>query len=66
MNRGREPLNSPIGLIEPRGAPTGIILRHGRIVAEWGEPFEVDMTFSVSQDVSVAHCWPDGRRRPYR
>jgi len=49
MNRGREPLNSPIGPIEPRGAPTGIILRHGRIVAEWGEPFEVDMTFSVSK-----------------
>ncbi len=49
INRAGEPLNSPIGPIEPRGAPTGIILRHGRIVAEWGEPFEVDMTFSVSK-----------------
>jgi len=49
MNRAREPHSSPIGLIEPRGGPTGIILRHGRIVAEWGEPFEVDMTFSVSK-----------------
>ncbi len=49
INRASEPVSSPIGPIEPRGEPTGIIIRHGRIVAEWGEPFEVDMTFSVSK-----------------
>ena len=29
--------------------PTGIILRNGYIVAEWGDPHRVDMTFSVTK-----------------
>ncbi len=46
---GREPFGDPVGPIKPRGAPTGIIVRHGRIVAEWGEPRRVDMTFSITK-----------------
>ncbi|MHA6289601.1 serine hydrolase domain-containing protein [Maricaulis sp. CAU 1757] len=44
-----EPHSSPLGELRPRGAPSGIILRDGYIVAEWGEPERVDMTFSISK-----------------
>lgn len=47
--RNSEPHNETIGPIKPRGDMTGLIIRHGYIVAEWGEPFRVDMTFSVSK-----------------
>lgn len=46
---GREPHGEAIGPFKPRGDMTGIILRHGYIVAEWGEPHRVDMTFSVTK-----------------
>jgi CubicO group peptidase (beta-lactamase class C family) len=46
---GREPFGEAIGPFTTRGDPTGIILRHGYIVAEWGDPERVDMTFSVTK-----------------
>jgi CubicO group peptidase (beta-lactamase class C family) len=46
---GREPLGQGVGPFKERGDQTGIILRHGYIVAEWGEPDRVDMTFSVTK-----------------
>ena len=46
---GREPFGDGIGPFAARGEPTGIILRHGYIVAEWGDPHRVDMTFSVTK-----------------
>ncbi len=46
---GREPFGQPIGPFKERGDPTGIILRHGYIIAEWGDPDRVDMTFSVTK-----------------
>jgi len=46
---GREPHNEPIGPFNPRGDATGIIVRNGYIVAEWGDPARVDMTFSVTK-----------------
>ena len=46
---GREPLGEPVGVQKPRGEQTGIIIRNGYIVAEWGEPFRVDMTHSVTK-----------------
>jgi CubicO group peptidase (beta-lactamase class C family) len=46
---GREPYGEPVGAFKERGAPTGIVLRNGYIVAEWGEPERVDMTFSVTK-----------------
>ncbi|MDP8922423.1 MAG: beta-lactamase family protein [Chloroflexota bacterium] len=33
----------------PRGGVNGLVLRHGYIVAEWGNTTRVDMTFSVSK-----------------
>lgn len=44
-----EPFSSPVGPLQARGEPSGIILRHGYIVAEWGEPERVDMTFSITK-----------------
>jgi hypothetical protein len=44
-----EPHSSPLGELRPRGEPTGIILRDGYIVAQWGEVDRVDMTFSISK-----------------
>lgn len=45
----QEPYGVKIGPIKPHGPPSGVILRHGYIVAEWGDPHRVDMTFSVSK-----------------
>lgn len=38
-----------IGPTEPRGDPSGIILKNGHIVAEWGPIAAPDMTFSVTK-----------------
>lgn len=46
---GREPFGEAIGVQKTRGAMTGIIIKNGYIVAEWGEPFRVDMTHSVTK-----------------
>ncbi|HEU0012727.1 MAG TPA: serine hydrolase [Longimicrobium sp.] len=46
---GREPFGEAVGPFAERGDPTGIILRNGYIVAEWGDPHRVDMTFSVTK-----------------
>lgn len=46
---GREPFGDGIGPFKERGDQTGIIIKDGYIVAEWGEPFRVDMTHSVTK-----------------
>src|SRR5688500_851993 len=46
---GREPFGEGIGPFKTRGDATGVILRRGYIVAEWGDPHRVDMTFSVTK-----------------
>jgi CubicO group peptidase (beta-lactamase class C family) len=38
-----------IGPTRPRGGPNGLVLRHGRIAARWGDTRQVDMTFSVAK-----------------
>jgi len=43
------PYNEIIGPTRERGGPNGLILRGGRIVAEWGDTSRVDMTFSASK-----------------
>lgn len=48
---GREPFGNAIGPLKPRGEPTGIIVRRGYVVAEWGEPDRVDMTHSVTKSM---------------
>lgn len=46
---GREPFGYGVGPFKTRGVQTGIILKDGYIIAEWGEPGRVDMTFSVTK-----------------
>lgn len=46
---GKEPYGYGIGPFKPRGDVTGLVIRHGYIVAEWGEPMRVDMTHSVTK-----------------
>lgn len=46
---GREPYGQAIGPLKPRGEPSGVILRGGYLVAQWGEPDRVDMTHSVTK-----------------
>lgn len=46
---GREPFGYPVGPLKERGPATGLIIRNGFIVAEWGEPGRVDQTFSVAK-----------------
>jgi hypothetical protein len=44
-----EPFDTPIGPSSVRGPVSGVIIRNGYLVAEWGEPARVDMTFSVTK-----------------
>jgi CubicO group peptidase (beta-lactamase class C family) len=46
---GREPFGFPVGPMKERGQPTGLIIKNGYIVAEWGDPERVDLTFSVAK-----------------
>ena len=49
MTFGREPHGEPVGPFKDRGPQTGLIVKGGYIVAEWGEPARVDQTFSVAK-----------------
>jgi len=49
MNFSKEPFSEGIGPFKDRGDPTGIIIRKGYIIAEWGEPYRIDMTHSVTK-----------------
>jgi CubicO group peptidase (beta-lactamase class C family) len=46
---GREPMGEAIGPFRERADPTGLVVRHGYIVAEWGDPERVDLAFSVTK-----------------
>jgi CubicO group peptidase (beta-lactamase class C family) len=58
-----EPYFTTIGPLQSRGPASGLIVRHGYIVAEWGEPQRVDMTFSVTKTLLttvVGLAWQRG------
>jgi CubicO group peptidase (beta-lactamase class C family) len=48
---GREPFGYPAGPLKDRGPATGLIIKNGYIIAEWGEPARVDQTFSVAKSL---------------
>jgi CubicO group peptidase (beta-lactamase class C family) len=59
----REPFDTPIGPVRARGAANGLIVRGGRIVAEWGDTSRVDMTFSATKtflSTVVGLAWQKG------
>jgi CubicO group peptidase (beta-lactamase class C family) len=43
------PWSEIVGPVAPRGGPAGLILKGGRVVAEWGETNRTDMTFSIAK-----------------
>lgn len=43
------PWNRLLGPVQDRGPVSGVILREGRTLAEWGEPGRADLTFSVAK-----------------
>jgi CubicO group peptidase (beta-lactamase class C family) len=43
------PFNRLRGPVHARGPQSGVILRHGRQLAAWGEPARADLTFSVAK-----------------
>ena len=45
----REPFHQILGPTKKRGGPAGMILKGGKIVAQWGDIDRVDMTFSVTK-----------------
>jgi len=49
LSFSREPFDNLIGPTAPRGDPTGLVVRHGYVVAQWGDPGRVDMTFSITK-----------------
>ncbi|MGY6558212.1 MAG: serine hydrolase domain-containing protein [Nitritalea sp.] len=48
---GREPFGYPIGPMKNRGEATGLVIYKGYVVAEWGDPHRVDLTFSVAKSI---------------
>ena len=62
----REPMFKILGPTKPRGGMTGLVIRHGYVVAEWGEPDRVDMTHSVTKSflsTVVGLAWQRGMVR---
>ncbi|MDQ6679765.1 MAG: serine hydrolase [Pseudomonadota bacterium] len=45
----KPPHDQPIGVVRPRGGPAGVVLRGGRIVAEWGDTARADTTYSAAK-----------------
>ena len=44
-----EPYHQILGPTKKRGGPTGMIIKDGYLVAQWGDTKRVDMTFSVTK-----------------
>jgi CubicO group peptidase (beta-lactamase class C family) len=45
----KPPHDRPIGIVRPRGGPAGVVLRGGRIVAQWGDTKRADTTYSAAK-----------------
>ena len=43
------PWNDVLGEVRPRGGAGGLVIRGGRIAAEWGDTNRPDMTFSIAK-----------------
>jgi len=46
-----EPENTIVGPVKDRGPVTGVVVKDGYVVREWGDPDRVDMTFSVTKSL---------------
>ncbi|WP_194974880.1 serine hydrolase domain-containing protein [Aquiflexum lacus] len=48
---GREPFGFPVGPMKDRGEAAGLIVYKGYIIGMWGDPYRVDLTFSVAKSI---------------
>lgn len=48
---GREPFGFPVGPMKDRGSATGLIIYKGFVIGKWGDPYRVDLTFSVAKSI---------------
>lgn len=63
LSWGREPMDTPLGPFTHRGDVSGLVIRNGYIVAEWGDTQAVEMTFSVTKSflsATVGLLWDRG------
>ena len=49
LSTAKEPYPAIQGPVKDRAQTNGVIIRHGYIVAEWGDTKQVDITFSVAK-----------------
>lgn len=65
VNAG-EPNYRILGPMKERGKPSGLVIKNGYIVAKWGNPERVDMTFSATKSYlsAVAGLAVDARLIP--
>ncbi len=45
----RHPNDRPLGPLKSRGSPSGVVVRHGRLVGQYGGVVRPEVTFSVSK-----------------
>ena len=60
---GKEPFDTIVGPVKDRGPASGIITRHGYIVAKWGDPNRADIVNSVTKTfltTVVGLAWQKG------
>ncbi|MPZ18037.1 MAG: serine hydrolase [Luteitalea sp.] len=60
---GEEPFDEAVGPLGERAALNGLVVRHGAIVAEWGDTARADLTFSVTKSflsTVVGLAWQQG------
>ena len=63
---GNEPHHEPIGPVFDAGGTCGVVVRHGHVVAEWGDTLRPDMCNSVTKTfltTLVGIAWQQGRIR---
>ncbi len=66
LSWGSEPNDAPLGPFTTRGDVSGVVVRNGYIVAEWGDIGAVEMTFSVTKSflsATVGLMWDRGYLR---
>jgi len=60
---GKEPFDTLVGPVKDRGPASGLITRHGYIVAKWGDPNRADIVNSVTKTfltTVVGLAWQKG------
>ena len=63
LSWGREPNDAPVGPFTTRGEVSGLVIRNGYIVAEWGDTKAVEMTFSITKSFlssTIGLMWDRG------